>query len=202
MGWGAPVTLLLIPAGEGRGVRFAAGTEFRVVDVEGGQVGDLFAFCADDVGEYASASHTRPAIGRLFARPGQTVLTNLRRPILELVEDTSPGYHDTLYAACDPARYRLLGVEGPHRSCAENLREAMAVLGFADAHVPQPLNVFMDVRVEGSGELVMRPASSTSGDYLLFRALIDCHVVLSSCPMDIIEISSGGITPLAIDVGE
>jgi len=30
--------------------------------------------------------------------------------------------------------------------------------------------------------------------------LIDCYVVLSSCPMDIIEISSGSITPLAIDV--
>lgn len=196
------MTLLLVPSGEGRGVRVAAGTEFRVVDVEGGQVGDLFAFAADDVNEYASASHTLPAIGRLFPRPGQTVLTNLRRPILELVEDTSPGYHDTLYAACDPARYRLLGVEGPHRSCAENLRESMVALGFADVHVPQPLNVFMDVRIDASGELVTRPASSRAGDSVLFRASIDCHVVLSSCPMDIVEISSGGITPLAIDVDE
>jgi uncharacterized protein len=196
------VTLLLVPAGEGRGLKVAAGTAFRVVDVEGGQVGDLFAFCADDAGEYASASHTRPAIGRLFPRPGQAVLTNLRRPILELVEDTSPGYHDTLYAACDPVRYRLLGVEGPHRSCAQNLRESMATLGFNEVHVPQPLNVFMDVRVDPSGELVMRPASSTPGDYLLFRSLVDCYVVLSSCPMDIIEISSGGITPLALDVEE
>jgi uncharacterized protein YcgI (DUF1989 family) len=196
------VTLLLVSAGEGRGVRVAAGTEFRVVDVEGGQVGDLFAFAAEDVNEYASASHTRPAIGRLFPRPGQTILTNLRRPILDLLEDTSPGYHDTLYAACDPARYRLLGVEGPHRSCAENLRESMAALGITDVPVPQPLNIFMDVRVDPSGELVTRPASSRAGDSLLFRALIDCHVVLSSCPMDIIEIGSGGITPLAIDVDE
>jgi uncharacterized protein YcgI (DUF1989 family) len=196
------VTLLLVPAGEGRGVRVSAGTEFRVVDVDGGQVGDLFAFSADDVGEYASASHTRPSIGRLFPRPGQTILTNLRRPILELLADTSPGYHDTLYAACDPARYRLLGVEGPHRSCAENLRESMAALGFTDVPVPQPLNIFMDVRVEPSGELSTRPASSRAGDSLLFRVLADCHVVVSSCPMDIIEISSGGITPLAIDVDE
>ena len=196
------MTLLLVPGGEGRGVRMSAGTEFRVVDVDGGQVGDLFAFSADDVGEYASASHTRPSIGRLFPRPGQTILTNLRRPILELLEDTSPGYHDTLYAACDPARYRLLGVEGPHRSCAQNLRESMAEMGLTDVPVPQPLNIFMDVRVDPSGELVMRPASSTAGDSLRFRALIDCHVVLSSCPMDIIEISSGGITPLAIDVDE
>lgn len=193
---------LLVPAGEGRGLRVAAGTAFRVVDVEGGQVGDLFAFSADDAGEYASASHTRPSIGRLFPRPGQTILTKLRRPILELLEDTSPGHHDTLYAACDPARYSLLGVEGPHRSCAQNLRESMAAMGFTDVPVPQPFNIFMDVRVDPSGELVMRPASSTAGDSLRFRALIDCHVVLSSCPMDIIEISSGDITPLAIDVEE
>lgn len=192
----------MVPAGEGRGLRVAAGTSFRVVDVEGGQVGDLFAFVADDVGEYASASHTRPSIGRLFPRPGQAVLTNLRRPILELVEDTSPGYHDTLYAACDPARYRLLGVEGPHRSCAGNLREAMARLGFTGVEVPQPLNVFMDVRVGADGEMAVHPASSRAGDLLLFRALMDCYVVLSSCPMDIKEISSGGITPLAIDVEE
>jgi uncharacterized protein YcgI (DUF1989 family) len=199
---GAAVTRLLVPAGEGRGVRVAAGTDFRVVDVEGGQVADLFAFTADDVGEYASAEHTRPAIGRLFPRPGQNVLTNLRRPILELVDDRSPGHHDTLYAACDPARYRLLGVEGPHRSCAQNLREAMAGLGFAAVHVPQPLNVFMDVRVDPEGKMVSRPASSRPGDYLLWRALVDCYVVLSSCPMDIIDISSGGITPLAIDIEE
>jgi uncharacterized protein YcgI (DUF1989 family) len=191
-----------VPAGEGRGVRVDAGTTFRVVDVEGGQVGDLFAFSAGDVHEYASAEHTRPAIGRLVPRPGQQILTNLRRPILELVEDTSPGFHDTLYAACDPARYRLLGVDGPHRSCASNLREVMAAQGFDDVHIPQPFNVFMDVRVDESGEMAIRPASSSAGDSLRFRALMDCYVVLSSCPMDIKEISSGGITPLAIDVEE
>lgn len=193
---------LLVPAGEGRGLRVAAGTIFRVVDVDGGQVGDLFAFTADDPREYASAEHTRPSIGRLFPRAGQTVLTNLRRPILELVEDNSPGYHDTLYAACDPARYRLLGVDGEHRSCAENLRESMAALGVRDVAIPQPLNVFMDVRVDTDGEMTMRPASSRPGDHLVFRALLDCHVVLSSCPMDIVGISSGGITPLAIDLDD
>ncbi len=200
--WGAPVKRLLVPAGEGRGVRVIAGTAFRVVDVEGGQVGDLFAYSADDVSEYASASHTRPHIGRLFPLPGQAVMTNRRRPILELVEDHSPGHHDTLYAACDPERYRLLRVEGAHRSCAENLRESMAGLGFADVHVAQPLNVFMDVRVDASGELVRRPASSTPGDHLVFQALMQCYVVLSSCPMDVVTISSGGITPLAIDIEE
>jgi hypothetical protein len=194
------VSRLLVPAGEGRSLRVAAGTSFRVVDVEGGQVGDLFAFCAEDLSEYASAEHTRPAIGRLFPQPGQTVLTNHRRPILELLEDNSPGHHDMLYAACDPARYRLLGFEGKHRSCVQNLRESMVGLGVTELAIPQPLNVFMDVRVSPSGELVSRPASSRPGDNLLFRAAMNCLVVLSSCPMDIREISTGGITPLALDL--
>jgi uncharacterized protein len=196
------VSRLLVPPGEGRGLRVDAGTSFRVVDVEGGQVADLFAFNAGDAGEYASASHTRPAIGRLFPRPGQTVLTNQRRPILELVEDNSPGHHDTLYAACDPARYRLLGVGGPHRSCAQNLREAMTALGFPEVAIPQPLNVFMDVRVDSDGAMTSRPASSKAGDHLVLRALMDCYIVLSSCPMDVIAISSGGITPVAIDIDD
>jgi hypothetical protein len=194
--------LVLVPPGEGRGLTVKAGTTFKVVDIDGGQVGDLFAFTADDVREYASAEHTRPSIGRLFPRPGQTVLTNRRRPILDLVEDNSPGHHDTLYAACDPARYRLLGVERPHRSCAENLREAMAALGVNDVAIPQPLNVFMDVRVDASGEMTTRPASSEAGDHLVFRALVDAHLVLSSCPMDIVAISTGGITALAIDLDD
>lgn len=191
-----------MPPGEGRGLRVPAHTAFKVVDVDGGQVGDLFAFSADNPGEHASASHTRPSTGRLFPRPGQAILTNLRRPILELLEDNSPGHHDTLYAACDAARYELLGVRLPHRSCAQNLVEAMAVLDQRDVVVPQPLNVFMDVRVDPSGEMTSRPASSRAGDNLVFRALVGCYVVLSSCPMDIVPISSGGITALAIDIDD
>lgn len=34
--------------------------------------------------------------------------------------------HDTLFAACDRFRYRQLGVEGWHASCAENLHVALA----------------------------------------------------------------------------
>ena len=193
---------LFVPAGEGRGLEVPAGTMFRVVDVEGGQVGDLFAFTMTDPREYASAEHTRPSIGRLFPHPGQTILTNLRKPILELVEDNSPGHHDTLYAACDPARYRLLGVEVPHRSCAENLRESLSALSIGEVPIPQPLNVFMDVRVDADGEMTTHPASSKPGDSLVFRAVVDCFVVLSSCPMDIVPISAGGITPLAIEVDD
>jgi uncharacterized protein YcgI (DUF1989 family) len=130
------------------------------------------------------------------------VLTNRRRPILSVVEDTSPGRHDMLYAACDPARYALLGAVPSHRSCAGNLAEALRGRGLQMTAVPQPLNIFMDVRVEPDGTLVSAPASSRPGDYIAFRATQDCLVVLSSCPMDIVPISSGGITPLELHAYE
>jgi uncharacterized protein YcgI (DUF1989 family) len=193
---------LRVPAGEGRAVLVGEGQCFRVVDVAGGQVGDLFAFTAADPGEFASASHTRVAIGKLFPRPGDPVLTNRRRPILSVLEDTSPGWHDMLYAACDPARYASLGAPGPHRSCAGNLAEALAGQGVEAGPVPQPINVFMDVRARPDGTLVSSPASSRPGDYLAFRAAQECIVVLSSCPMDIVPISAGGITPLELQIYE
>ena len=189
-----------VPAGEGRAVAVGAGQSFRVVDVSGGQVGDLFAFTATDPAEFASAEHTRLAIAKLFPRPGDPVLTNRRRPILIAAEDTSPGRHDMLYAACDPARYALLGGAASHRSCAGNLREALHSQGFDLVTIPQPINVFMDVRAEPDGTLVSRPASSRPGDYIAFRAAQDCVVVLSSCPMELVPISSGGITPLELQV--
>jgi uncharacterized protein len=192
---------LRVPGGEGRAVPLGEGQCLRVIDVAGGQVGDLFAFAAADPGEFASASHTRVAIRKLFPRPGDPVLTNRRRPILSVVEDTSPGRHDMLYAACDPARYASLGAAS-HRSCAGNLAEALRGRGLEMTAVPQPLNIFMDVRAEPDGTLVSAPASSRPGDYIAFRATQDCLVVLSSCPMDIVPISSGGITPLELQVYE
>ena len=95
---------VLVPAREARAVTVPAGGRFRVVDVEGGQVVDLFAFVAGDVGEYASAEHTRIWVNRLFPLVGEAFVTNRRRPILVFERDDSPGVHDMLCAACDPTR--------------------------------------------------------------------------------------------------
>jgi uncharacterized protein len=213
---------VIVPAGEGRAVRVPAGARFRVVDLEGGQVADLFGFvdgpAADGViAEWMSAEHTRPAIGRLFPTPGGEILSNRRRPLARLEEDRSPGWHDTLYAACDPARYELLGVVGPHRSCATNLAEALGALGAAGAIgaagagpfgwgltggvVPQPFNLFMHVEVDVDGALRVLSASTAPGDSVSFRALVELIVVVSSCPMDVVAIGRGGVTPLAIKIG-
>lgn len=188
-----------MPAREGRAVTVAAGQRVSIVDLEGGQVGDLFAFAADDVNEHLSASHTRAATNRLFPAVGQQFLTDRRRPILTLLSDTSPGWHDMLIAACDPVRYAALGVAGSHASCAENLRLSLAAMGLSVPFTPQPVNVFMRIPVEG-GELRWLPAASGPGDSVTFEAVMDCVLVLSACPQDVVGINGGRPTPLAIDI--
>ena len=191
-----------VPAREARAVRVRPGGRVRVVDVEGGQVVDLFAFAADDVSEHASAEHTRIHVNRLFPRVGESFVTNRRRPILHFERDDSPGVHDMRCAACDPVRYRLLGVDGWHPSCQENLQRAMAALGHAAIEVPQPVHLFMAVRVEPDGSLTGGAAPTRAGDSVVLRAEMDCVVVASACPQDRNEINHYRPTPIGIELLE
>ena len=194
------MTMIEVPAREGRGVELPAGRRFRVIDLEGGQVADTFAFCADDVSEYASAEHTRVHVNRLFPRPGEHFVTNRRRPILFLEEDRTPGIHDMLCAACDPWRYEGLGVEGWHASCRENLETAMAELGHERIEIPQPINLFMNIPVREGGELGWEPAPTKAGDYVSLRAELDLVLVVSACPQDIVAINDRNPTRVAIEL--
>jgi hypothetical protein len=189
-----------IPAREGRAVRVGAGQSFRVVDLDGQQVADLFAFVDGDVAEYLSAEHTRVALGRLFPRVGEAFVTNRRRPILTFVADASPGIHDMLCAACGPERYALLGHEGWHASCEENLLAAMRELGHDHVEVPQPVNIFENNPVLPDGTLGIEPAQSAAGDAVTLRAEIDAIVVVTACPQDITPLNGGTPTRIGLEL--
>jgi uncharacterized protein len=194
------ITRTQVPGGTGRALRIRAGERIRVVDLAGGQVGDVFAFAADSPDEHHSAAHTRARTSRLFPAVGESFVTDRRRPILTLVEDTSPRVHDMLIAACDPQRYAELGAPD-HRSCATNLREALADVGHPYAGpIPQPINVFMRIPVGPDGGLSWLPAPTVAGDAITFRAELDAVVVVSSCPQDLVGINRGAPSPLAVDV--
>jgi uncharacterized protein len=189
-----------VPAREGRAVRVDAGRSFRVVDVEGGQVADLFAFCGGDLGEHLSAEHTRADLFRLFPRVGESFVTNRRRPILLLEGDTSPGFHDMLFAACDAARYASLGAPSDHASCAANLQTALAELGLDPVTVPQPVNLFEHIPARPDGTLDWQPTETAAGDCVQLRAERDCVIVVSACPYDLGSPSPTVPGPVAIDL--
>ncbi len=193
-------TAITVPAREGRAVGLARGDRIRVIDPHGGQVADVFAFCADDLSEYHSAQHTRVWVNRLFPHPGEQFVTNHRRPILTLEEDTSPGIHDMLCAACDPARYEGLGAPGWHASCEENLQRAMAALGHEGIVIPQPINLFMNIPVGAGGTIGWEPAPTRAGDSVTLRAELDIVVAVSACPQDLVPINSGAPTEIVLEV--
>ena len=189
-----------VPARNGRAVRVAAGQTIRIINTFGTQVCDLWAYKADNINEFMSMEHLRAWIDRVNPRPGDALVTNHRRPILSFVADTSPGIHDTLIAPCDIHRYRTLGVEGYHDSCADNLRLALKAIGLRPREVPGSLNLWMNIPFDGEGAIQWLPTVSKAGDYVEFRAEMDAIVVMSSCPQDIVAINSNKPMPVHFSV--
>jgi uncharacterized protein len=189
----------ILEARGGVAVPLAAGEQLRIVNTEGGQVVDTWALAADDPAEFMSMEHTRVALCKLVPAVGDELYSSRRRPLLTLVEDTSPGVHDTLMAACDAERYRLLGVTGHHANCCENYERALAGLGLSTPTVPPPLNLFMNIPWGPDGSLRFLPAPAAAGDYVTLRAAIDAIVVLSACPMDINDINGGAPKAIAYE---
>ena len=145
--------LVTIPARRGKAAHVAAGQRIRVVNTHGTQVVDTWSFSARDATEWMSMEASRAWFLKLAAAVGDSFVTNRRRPILTLVEDTSGGVHDTLIAPCDPHRYHLLGVDGYHDNCRDNLHAALAELQIGIPATPPALNLFMNIPWTPDGRL-------------------------------------------------
>ncbi len=193
-----------IPARTGAAFQLHPGDHIKIISPQGHQVADYFAFNAAEPGEYLSARHTVASGTRqLYPREGQTFLTSKRRPIMKFVQDGANEQHEMLLAACDPARYQLLGVQGYHASCAENLQKAMQGLGAEVTEIPQPLNLFSSTRADVEGNVITHPNATQPGAYAIFEALMDVIVVVSACPFDVetkFPVNVGGPHPVLVEV--
>lgn len=192
-----------------------------VINTHGTQVIDFWAFqlppspspySPTPLPIYLSMPHTRAGSFRLSPIQGDTLYTNIRTPILRFISDTTGGIHDTIIPACDIHRYRQLGIpEGTyHANCSDNLSLALArdcpayCLPPSSASVPDPLNLFMNVPVAqnpgtgtstnstAGGSLGFAPTVSPKGGKVVLEALIDCIVVMSACPQDLVKDVNGG----------
>jgi uncharacterized protein YcgI (DUF1989 family) len=163
--------------------------------------------------EYMSMSHCRASLLKLTPTVGDVMVSQKRAPMIKLVEDTSPGVHDTLIAACDRWRYSELGAQGHHDSCTDNFRDAIYSLYTSSSlldqeekaslrelqdklgwKVPDPFNLFMNIPVTQDGEGAKKSVSfeapvTKEGDYVVLEAMRDVVVVMSACPQDVLAIN-------------
>ena len=183
--------LQLIPARGYLAARMTAGQHLKVINTYGQQVLDFWAFNAADLTDYMSMHHSHAALLRIIPRVGDTMVTTRRQPIMTIVEDTSPGIHDTLMPSCDRYRYQQLGCTEYHLNCKDNLLMAMDDLGLHRAVHPAPFNIFMNIPVHDSDHntISWEPSPAAAGNFITFRAEMDAIVAFSSCPQDIVPIN-------------
>jgi len=89
-----------------------------------------------------------------------------------------------LMSCCDWPRYQLLGCTAYHDNCADNLRMALAAIGLAPPHVPDPFNLWMNIPLTRDGQTSFESTVAAPEDRFAMRALADCVAVMSACPQD------------------
>ena len=174
-----------IPGYQGRAVQIEQGSTFRVIDVEGCQIADMFVISADDITEVFSPALTRQVIFRLTAKPGDILYSNRRRPMLTFLNDTSPGRHDMSFAPCDPGFYIALGADASHPNCRDNFYQAISELDMKIEPPPDPFNLFQNTVPKADGDFDCGQTLTRAGDYVEFRAEMDVVVVVSACSVDL-----------------
>ncbi len=190
-----------IPGGHARAFEVKSGELLQIIDVEGQQVADFFAFNTQDHEERLSPPHTRTSLLSLSVKVGDKLRSSLRNPMFEVVEDTAKSI-DLLIAACDERRYLVdYGVQN-HRSCVANFEEALKPYGITRRMFPEPVNVFQRTKIEPDGKLIQQPCPTKAGDYMLLRALMDTICAVSACPMDLNPIGGAKVTDILVRVYE
>jgi uncharacterized protein YcgI (DUF1989 family) len=190
--------MILVPAGGGTGLRIAHGELLRIVDIEGGQTGDLVAFSAD--GRHRlSSGRTFDYGGKVYVSTGDVLWSDRSSPMLTIVED-EVGKHDLLYAPCSLEMYRIqYGVSEYHANCYDNLCTAFRQLGLEPEPLPSSLNFFMNADVAADGRLSLLPPRTRLGAAIVLRAEMDLLIALSSCPASTCN-AGAPIRPLGFEI--
>jgi len=190
-----------IPSSSSAHAKVSAGQRIKVMSTAGTQVFDFFAFApTSNPPSFLSMQHTRAALFKTTISVGDTLISNTRAPLLNLIEDNTSGVHCTLFPACDPHRYAKLG-QPDHPSCVGNLIKETEKAGVELArngqgflHTPAPLNLFMNVEFGEDGGMTIGPADGTEGGYVVFGAEEDCVVIVCACSMDLVPGNGEALT--------
>jgi uncharacterized protein YcgI (DUF1989 family) len=202
-----PRSSFIIGARSAKAFTLQRGERFRIVCVEGPQVADVNVYNADNLDEYFSAGATRRLQGIRLTEGGVLVSNPGReRPMLTLVADTVrhlPGRrgaqaHCLVFPRCTRAIYEHWCGDSAHPNCQDQLAAAISEYGLSPDRTHDTLNVFQKVGVEEDGSLFLEECDARLGDYVEFRAEMDCLVNISACPAD----AAGGAIPAAVNRGE
>lgn len=189
---------LIVPPRDARAFQVSAGSFFRIICVEGPQVGDLNLWSAKNLEERFYSGKTRALHGTHVSTGDQlwSSFPNLR-PMVTITYDSldwygydedGAGVHDVIGTRCDPYTHRLLSGLEYHHCCHSNLIRALAAetglsSAQAEVHVHDVLNVFMCTGfTRDTHQYFMKASPVRPGNYIELFAEIDLLGALSTCP--------------------
>jgi len=192
------VSQLTVPPRDGRCFEVPAGHFFRILSVEGPQVGDLNLWNAADLSERFFSGKTR-ALHATHLGTGDRLWSTLPglRAMATITHDTldwygwdadGAGVHDVIGTRCDPYTNFMLTGEEYHHCCHSNLTRALArergmTPAEAEVHVHDVMNVFMCTGFTlDTHQYFMKASPVRPGDYIEFFAEMDLLAGLSACP--------------------
>lgn len=203
---------VIVPPRDGATFEVPAGHVFRIVSIEGPQVGDLNLWNAKDLKERFFSGKTRQ-LHATHVTTGNRLWSNMPylRPMATITHDTlgwygidqdGGGIHDVIGTRCDPYTNGMLKPSHYDCYCHSNLIRALVKghglsVAEAEPHVHDVMNVFMCTGfTRATNQYFMKASPVRPGDFIEFFAEIDLLGGLSACPGgDCGTSKSGGDAP-------
>lgn len=194
------------------------GQYLRITDIEGKQVGDFIVLNEQNLKEHFdpyrtklaippreefSASPPKMIIGGVYfpsgvgskITTGCKLYSNIHNEMMTIVADTQVpgGIHDIVIAGrCSSWGYQQHGLS--RKGCLELFVDALKDWGFTKPEeIPSVnMNIFMNIPVDPlTGLFYVEEPVTRPGDYIEFRAEMDCVCALVACPDNVISKCNG-----------
>ena len=192
------VESIVIPPRDAKTFEVPAGHFFRIVSIDGPQVGDLNLWNKDNINERFFSGKTRALYGT-HVSTGDRLYSNLPflRPMATITHDTLDWYgwdddggsvHDVIGTRCDPYTHMALNDEEYHHCCHSNLCRALShhhqkTISEIESKVHDVLNVFMCTGfTKETHQYFMKASPVRPDDFIEFFAEINLVGGLSACP--------------------
>lgn len=169
----------VVQPGTAGSISVLQGQLLKIEALGDGAVASLYGFAKDDPSVFLSVHHTRVFSNSYLLGAGMRLVTNRRRALMVLGKDTV-GTHDLLMPASTTGYLESLGLQGA-KGCVEAVQEELTRLAITPSRFPDPVNLFMNVKLHQDGRLEPLPNKVRPGDHVICRVLRDATFVVSAC---------------------
>jgi len=167
------------------------GESIIIIDLEGKQVVDFFAVRSDNFEEFLSTGVTIDVNESLRLKKGDGIYTNLYSKMFTLAEDDVQE-HDLLHPCCRTEMYDSFYKNGNgHSNCFDNINNKLIKKGVSLFGIIQPVNFFMNTRINQDGSIIVDTPVSKAGDKVELIAEMDVIVGLAACSVEESQCNGG-----------